>query len=304
VGAAGAAAVPLTSRRNLDARRLDVDMRRELDARHAPAAGATGATGAAGAAGATGAAAAARAAGAARGAHGAPAARPDHPARPARPHPAAVWRAFRVDDRRGTIVRPPGVGIDLGGSGKGHAADRVAALLRSASAWVVDAGGDVRIGGVREVLVGHPLQPAPAARLRIADGAAATSSIVRRSWRTADGRVGHHLIDPATGRPAWTGLLSVTALAPTTLEAETLAKAALLSGPDGARRLLARFGGVVIGASGDVERVGPLPEWSDRPDGGTARPGPGPAEIGPDRPDGATARAVREPTEIEMEAAA
>ena len=51
----------------------------------------------------------------------------------------------------------------------------------------------------------------------------------------------------------------MTALAPTTLEAETLSKAALLSGPERARRLLARHGGVMIHARGEVEPVGPLP---------------------------------------------
>jgi FAD:protein FMN transferase len=173
--------------------------------------------------------------------------------RPARPHPAARWRDVRVDDVRGTIVRPPGVRLDLGGSGKGHAADRVARLLGSAREWVVDAGGDVRVGGSREIVVAHPLRDEPAARLQLTDGAVATSSIVRRSWRTAGGAAAHHLLDPATGRPAWTGLLSVTALAPTTLHAETLAKAALLSGPDGARRILARHGGFAIHQDGEVE---------------------------------------------------
>jgi thiamine biosynthesis lipoprotein len=175
--------------------------------------------------------------------------------RPARPHPAARWRDVRVDDRRGTIERPPGLRLDLGGSGKGHAADRLAEIVGSASQWVVDAGGDVRVGGEREVRVAHPLREAPAAVLQVVDGAAATSSIVRRAWRTARGAAAHHLLDPATGRPAWTGLLSVTALAPTTLHAETLAKAALLSGPGGARRILAQRGGVIVHAGGQVERA-------------------------------------------------
>jgi FAD:protein FMN transferase len=80
---------------------------------------------------------------------------------------------------------------------------------------------------------------------------------VRRAWRTLDGGTAHHLIDPASGAPAWTGLLAVTALAPTTLEAETLAKTALLSGPAAARRLLADAGGVAIHAAGEVEPIGP-----------------------------------------------
>ena len=70
----------------------------------------------------------------------------------------------------------------------------------------------------------------------------------------------HHLLDPATGEPVWTGLLSASALAPSTLHAETLAKTALLRGPDGAREVLAEHGGLVVHASGAVELVGPLRE--------------------------------------------
>ena len=75
----------------------------------------------------------------------------------------------------------------------------------------------------------------------------------------ADGRTSD-LIDPSTGQPAWTGLLSATALAPTTLHAETLAKTALLRGADGARQVLADSGGLIVHAGSEVEAIGPLPE--------------------------------------------
>jgi thiamine biosynthesis lipoprotein len=78
-------------------------------------------------------------------------------------------------------------------------------------------------------------------------------------WQRPGGGHSHHLLDPATGEPAWTGLTAATALASTALEAEALAKAALLSGPEGARRILAAAGGVVIHDSGDSERVGLRP---------------------------------------------
>jgi thiamine biosynthesis lipoprotein len=49
--------------------------------------------------------------------------------------------------------------------------------------------------------------------------------------------------------------VQVTALAPTAVEAEALAKAALLSGPDGADAWLPH-GGVVVGADGTHRRIG------------------------------------------------
>ena len=92
-------------------------------------------------------------------------------------------------------------------------------------------------------------------RLRVRSGGVATSGIGARIWQTEDGRYAHHVIDPATGRPAWTGLVAVTAVAGNALEAEVLAKAALLSGPLGARRLLRRRGGVLQHDDGRVEIV-------------------------------------------------
>jgi thiamine biosynthesis lipoprotein len=181
-------------------------------------------------------------------------------ARPAAPHPASPWRNIHVDDDAGVIVRPPGLRLDLGGSGKGHAADLVARRFESFGRWVVDCGGDIRVGGPREVQIAHPLDDEPAARLRVEDAAVATSSVVSRAWRTTDGRRAHHLIDPRSGEPAWTGLLAATALAPTTLHAETLAKVALMRGPGGARVVLEHHGGLVVHEDGGVETFGPLPE--------------------------------------------
>jgi FAD:protein FMN transferase len=174
----------------------------------------------------------------------------------AAPDPRHRWRAVRVDDRAGTIARPPGLRLDLGGSGKGHIADMIADRLREFDSWVVDCGGDIRIGGQREVEIAHPLRPTPAARLVVDDSAVATSSVVSRTWTTAGGRRAHHLLDPRSGQPVWTGLLTATALAPTTLEAETLAKMALLRGADEARAVLAAHGGVLVHADGRVESVG------------------------------------------------
>ena len=94
--------------------------------------------------------------------------------------------------------------------------------------------------------------------LTLAAGGVATSGLNVRIWRRDDGRYAHHLLDPSTGEPAWTGLIGATALGDTAVEAETLAKAALLSGPEGARGLLAEHGGLLVHDNGEVEPVGPL----------------------------------------------
>jgi thiamine biosynthesis lipoprotein len=182
------------------------------------------------------------------------------PRRPARPDPVARWRAVEVDDRRGVIRRPPGMELDLGGSVKGWAADLVAARLERRGRYAVDCGGDLRLAARRgppwEVRVRHPLTGAIAHILRVRTGGVATSGIDARLWEGEPGAFAHHLIDPATRTPAWTGLVAATALAPTALEAEAFAKAALLSGPAAGRRLLrARHGGVLVRDDGSVDVI-------------------------------------------------
>jgi thiamine biosynthesis lipoprotein len=69
----------------------------------------------------------------------------------------------------------------------------------------------------------------------------------------------HHLLDPATGRPAWTGLVAATAVGRTAVAAETLAKSALLAGPSAGRRLLSKAGGLLVRDSGEIETADPAP---------------------------------------------
>ncbi len=184
--------------------------------------------------------------------------------RPAAPDPAGRWRRFRLDDEAETVARPPGLRFDTGGTGKGLAADLLAARLRGYSRFLVDCGGDIRIGGDAalvdpfDVFVAHPLRDEPAFVLRLGAGAVATSGLDVRIWRDDHGDVAHHLLDPASGKPAWTGLVGATALGGDAVEAEALAKLALLSGPRGARAALAERGGLIVHDNGRVETVGPL----------------------------------------------
>jgi thiamine biosynthesis lipoprotein len=164
---------------------------------------------------------------------------------PAAPAPAAAWRDVHVDDAEEAITRPPGTLIDLGGSAKGHAADLAAALLAPHGPCAADLGGDLRVHGTHEVLVPNPLTGQIEDAFELSDDAVATSGIDRRLWWEA-GRPSHHLVDPSTGRPAWTGVLSATARAPSAALAEALAKAAILSGPARGREILSRHGGVLI----------------------------------------------------------
>lgn len=176
--------------------------------------------------------------------------------RPAAPEPAARWRSIEVDDCAGVVRRPPGVGFDTGGTGKGLAADAVVYRLAGYPRVVVDCGGDIAVRGAWQIEVEHPLTGECVHTLQLSGGGVATSGLNVRLWRRPDGSYAHHLLDPSTAEPAWTGLIGATALGPTALEAETLSKVALLSGPEGARAALAEHGGIVVHDDGDVELIG------------------------------------------------
>ena len=196
------------------------------------------------------------------------------PRAPAGPRPQPTWPLIEVDVPAGTVTRPPGVSLDSGGIAKGLFGDILASALEGHESFAVDGAGDVRFGGrggaLRPIQVAGPFDGSVVHVFELRRGAAATSGIGRRSWIDPDGRAAHHLLDPATGRPAFTGLVQVTALAPTGVRAETLSKAALLSGPEMGRRWLPH-GGVLVHDDG---RIDVIDAADDAPDGAGQCVGP------------------------------
>jgi thiamine biosynthesis lipoprotein len=185
-------------------------------------------------------------------------------ARPAAPKRDSQWRSIIVDDEAGTITRPVGMKIDSGGVGKGLIADACASMLAGRQRFCVNASGDLRIGGpdaLRDpyrVTIEDPFGGSPLAEIRVGHGAVATSGIGSRLWKTEWG-FAHHLLDPSTGEPAWTGIVQATAMAPTALEAETRSKQVLLGGRRAAT-LLELDGGLILLDDGTVEVFGPVAE--------------------------------------------
>jgi thiamine biosynthesis lipoprotein len=181
------------------------------------------------------------------------------PRHPAAPHPERRWRDLHVDPASRTVTRPPGVMLDSGGVAKGLFADLMARRMAKAGSFAIDCCGDAVIGGrakmARPVLVDDPFgRGEPLHEFVVHRGAVATSGIGRKSWVGAGGGPRHHLLDPSTGEPAWTGIVQATALASTAAEAEALAKAALLSGDPG---WLAPNGGVLVYDDGSHEVIEP-----------------------------------------------
>jgi thiamine biosynthesis lipoprotein len=149
------------------------------------------------------------------------------------------WRTVQVDRAAGTVSAARGVVLDLGATAKALASDRAAAAANAGvgGGVLVSLGGDLAIAG-----------PAPAEgwRVRVTDdhrsdvaapgqwitlraGGLATSSTTVRRWRTGDGPA-HHLLDPATGRPADGPWRTVSVSAGSCLDANIASTAAIVRG--------------------------------------------------------------------------
>ena len=140
----------------------------------------------------------------------------------------------------GDVVRlPRGVRLDLGGIGKGRAADLVAVELleRGVAGACVNVGGDVRVageppgdnGGWAVDVEGPSGEAARGALVALGDGAVATSTTLKRRWQTTNGSA-HHLIDPRTGRSGGTDVVTATVIAAEAAWAEVFAKCIVLGG--------------------------------------------------------------------------
>ncbi|HET8743837.1 MAG TPA: FAD:protein FMN transferase [Gaiella sp.] len=162
-----------------------------------------------------------------------------------------------VDRTRATIELEPGVRLDLGGIGKGYAADRAAALLAAAGPCLVDAGGDIAVEG-RPWPIGVETADGTLT-LELPRGGLATSGRDRRRWTRA-GNEQHHLVDPRTGRPSESDVLRVTVAAASAAEAEVLAKALFFAGSSDALREADAHAipAVIVTADGRTLRSGAL----------------------------------------------
>ncbi len=154
--------------------------------------------------------------------------------------PVPGWRLVRFDERRQTVLVPPGVELDLGATAKALAADLAAITALEAAGGggvLVSLGGDIAVlgepprGGWR-IQAGEdsqaPIDPAQET-IRIVSGAVATSSTTVRRWRRGSVTL-HHLVDPATGRPATGPWRTATVVAATCVDANIASTAAIVRG--------------------------------------------------------------------------
>ena len=171
------------------------------------------------------------------------------------------WHAVSVDEDAGTVTVPPGTLLDLGCVAKAYAADLAAAAANAVidAPVLVSLGGDIACyGGPWLVGVAEGADDDPAAWVELPDGGIATSTTLSRRFGAE--RTLHHLLNPATLRPAAEVWRTATVAAASCLDANIASTAAVVMGT-AAPRWLADQGlpARLVAADGSVRRLGGWP---------------------------------------------
>ena len=150
----------------------------------------------------------------------------------------------------GVLYMEPGQAMDFGGVGKGYAAARVMEIFREhgISSGMVSLGGNIQVLGKKpdkslwRVGVRDPEGADYFAVLTLEDQAAVTSGGYERYFE-AEGETYIHILDPRTGRPAESDLLSVTVVSEDGARADALSTALFLMGLEDAADFWRKDGG-------------------------------------------------------------
>ena len=170
---------------------------------------------------------------------------------------------LKLDEAAGTARLEKGSSVELGAVAKGYAGELVAAELKSCGvrSALLDLGGNIEAVGMREdgtpwrVGLRNPFGGALLGTVEVADAAVVTSAIDQRFFTDEAGNRYWHILDPATGKPAASGLASATVVASSGGRADALSTALFVMGAERAAafwRERQDFEMVLVGMDGHV----------------------------------------------------
>ncbi|MGB5779446.1 MAG: FAD:protein FMN transferase [Allopontixanthobacter sediminis] len=150
------------------------------------------------------------------------------------------WRAVAVSEGGRILLQPGGLKLDFSGIAKGFAVDAGVIALKKLRVdhVLLNIGGELRASGLRQDglpwwvdLETPPASLAQSARIGLLGWSVATSGNYRRR-RAASGQSWGHTIEPESGLPLADDILSVTVLHPGCMQADALATAIMVLGPE------------------------------------------------------------------------
>ncbi len=177
------------------------------------------------------------------------------------PDEPSVRQAIRLVNHGDLLLDPQGMtaklrrvgqGVDLGGIGKGCAGDKLVQAYRvfGISSAYSNLGGNVVTVGTKpdgsawRVGIQHPRhEDGLVGSVEVVNETVVTSGDYQRCWTDSQGRRHHHILDPRTGYPADSGLVSVSIVAAKSLAADVLSTAVFVAGMDKGLAFLRGFPG-------------------------------------------------------------
>lgn len=172
--------------------------------------------------------------------------------------------ALNVNGENISFDSNDGCRIDLGAIGKGYTAQELVEYLSTTDVpyGIVSVGGNVGVFGSKnsgekyKVGISDPDDKSSAVGYIYMDSGFLSVSGDYERYFEQDGKRYHHIIDPATGRPAESGLRSAAALVPDGANADALSTAIFVMGADRALELYksgrVRFEAVLITSDGEI----------------------------------------------------
>lgn len=176
--------------------------------------------------------------------------------------PLVDYRKIQYDAADGDVTLPVGMKIDLGSVAKGYAGQLVAQMLREhgVQSALLNLGGNVQTVGAKpdgspwQIGIKDPQGEDAMMVLSVEDQAVVTSGGYERYFEQ-DGQTYWHIMDPSTGHPADSGLISVTIVGDEGVVCDGLSTALFVMGLEKAADLWAQSGdfeAVFVTASGEV----------------------------------------------------
>lgn len=176
--------------------------------------------------------------------------------------PLVDYTKIQYDDATGAIVLPAEMEIDLGSVAKGYAGQLAAQMLREhgVQSALLNLGGNVQTVGTKpdgspwQIGIKDPQGEDAMMVLSVEDQAVVTSGGYERYFEQ-DGQTYWHIMDPSTGHPADSGLISVTIVGKQGIICDGLSTSLFVMGLEKAADLWAQscdFEAVFVTASGEV----------------------------------------------------
>ncbi len=141
-------------------------------------------------------------------------------------------------ENRTAMLRKKEQSVDLGGIGKGYASDRFMEIFQQhgISSAYSNIGGNVSTLGNKpdgspwRVGLRHPRKQDLLGAVEVTGKAVVTSGDYERFFINSEGKRFHHILNPLTGYPAESGLISVTVIAQSAMTADALSTAVFVAG--------------------------------------------------------------------------